>query len=259
MKTCIVSTRQGADSMALWKAAQISDDYSVYKSYNYKMPSVVENPFVYGTMQFADVIAKQFNLKLLEPPLDFLANLSKNYPEYVKRDIQIMPHKDVHKVKSLKFIKPANDKVFVADLYPTGSDIPNKYIDPECPIIVSDVISLEEEFRCYVLDRKVVTASCYAWKNMLYEDNPRHTDSAKEFVENMLKNEGIKIPSSCVIDVGLVNEDWVVIEANQTYASGIYHEANLINLFPAIFRSSNCNVNKEDEPFVRNLIGAKNE
>src|SRR5690606_6307833 len=161
------------------------------------------------------------------PPNNFLSDIYDKYGDtYTQRNVSLCKHSELKNIKDRKFIKPANDKVFIAGIYEQGSDVPYKYIDPNCPVLVSDIVNFEIEYRCYILDKKVQTLSCYEWIGMVHQENPNESESAKNFAQNFLDNTSIKLPSAFVLDVGRLDTGkWAIIEANQAYASGIYHEA----------------------------------
>ena len=251
MQTLILSPRHSSDTQALWQALIKRDDWKAHRAYRYQVPGDVENPCVYGEMQFCDIIASELGLQLLEPPDHFLEGLPI---EFTKRRVELRVHSSLWQYKERKFIKPANDKVFVAGVYERGGHVPHKHILPSCPVIVSDVVEFEVEYRCYVLDRKVVTLSCYEWVGMMHQENPDHRGEVQEFMGDLLKLPDLCLPSACVVDVGLIpGEGWAVIEANQAYASGIYHEAEVSALLPLLARASGRNPLPDDLKFVRPL------
>ena len=254
MHNLILSPRLSSDSRALWKECQTSEDWRAHKAYRHQVPGGLVNPTVYGEMQFCDIIASRSGLKLLEPPVGFLAHLSKSKPEWMHRKVTFMHHRDLIQVTERSFIKPANDKVFVAGVYELGKDVPHKYIDPTCPVLVSGVVDFEIEYRCYALDYEVQTLSCYQWPGMLHLENPDESAAALSFANEVLAGSRDLLPSACVLDVGrFENGSWAVIEANQAYASGIYYEAVIAKVLPVIARAASLTVSEADEQYVRPL------
>lgn len=252
MNTLILSPRYTSDTQALWQAVVKRDDWTVHRAYRYEVPWDIENPCVYGEMQFCDIIATKLGLNLLEPPDHFLESLPE---KFTKRKVELRAHSSLWQVKERKFIKPANDKVFVAGVYEKGEHVPRRYIDPSCPVIVSDVVEFEVEYRCYLLDREVKTLSCYEWPGALHQENPDHRQEVLAFMADLLEEDDLCLPSACVVDVGLIPEEgWAVIEANQAYASGIYHEADAEALLPIIARAASRGpVRASDAPYRRIL------
>lgn len=198
----------------------------------------VEDPFVWGTMQFCSSVASRLGLHLMSPPDDFLPSLSE---EYLLRRVELTTVKEYRArpcTRTPKFVKPADWKTFVADIYASPSDVPWKGIDPKCPILVSDVVDFEYEYRCYCLDWKVEAASVYLWPNALFEPNESYLREATGFCSKVL-SVAKDLPSALVIDVGRLSDGrWAVVEANQAYASGVYHEADPKAVLRVVQRSS---------------------
>jgi hypothetical protein len=248
MPTLILSPRFSSDTQYLWRVATAAG-WDVHRAIRYTLPETPQPWCVYGELSFCDVIAERARLALLEPANDWLAGLPY---AFLKRDVQFMRLRDVHQVTERRFIKPANDKMFAAQVYERGSDVSTNYIDLECPVLVSEVVSFDAEVRCYVLDRKVVTASAYKTAAALPLNA---TKGGTAWLQHVLDcTAPSRLPSSVVIDVGLVHgRGWVVIEANQLYASGIYEEADGAALLPLLLRASGpvTAVRAEDLPFLR--------
>lgn len=256
MPTLILSPRFSSDTQALWQACIHAKGWNTHRAYRYQIPEDIKNPTVYGEMQFCDIVASRIGLHLLEPPNGFLQDLCQMYggERFTCRKISLIAHKELKHIKERRFIKPANDKVFVAGIYERGEDVPHKYIDPECPVIVSDVVKFDLEYRCYVLDGKVQTLSCYEWPGMVHQENPNEADDARSFARNLLDFYPVRLPSAFVLDVGKLEDGrWAVIEANQAYASGIYHEADVSKVLPIIARAASHEVSEADQVFIRDL------
>lgn len=259
MNTLILSPRHSSDSQALWQACIKTNEWNTHRAYRYNTNHGSGDPCVYGEMQFCDIVAERLGLGLIEPPNDFLPELPR---QYTKRSIDIVPHKKLKNINRRAFYKPANDKVFHHGVYEKGSDVPSKYIDEDCPVLISDVVNFTHEFRCYVLDRKVITYSIYEWPGSFYNPsdvlslhNSGSRDDALKFAEDVVKDSKVKIPSALAVDVGLTEDNkWMVIEANQVYASGIYHEADANKILPIIKRSSGLmsKVSDSDRKYLRN-------
>lgn len=252
MKTLVISPRFSPDSQYLWKKA-LEADWGVHRAIRFRPPEGTEPSLCccYGELMFCDIMAQTLDLGLLDPPDDWLANLPERY---LKRRVSSMSLKRaVAEITQRAFIKPANDKMFPAQVYESGAHIPVRYVDPECPILVSDIVSFDAEVRCYVLDRKIVTASTYHKAAGLNLDT---TKGGVAWLNLLLQDKTIPMPSGLVIDVGLVfRRGWVVIEANQAYASGIYEEADGLAILDLVARTAGHRslVRPEDEPYLRTL------
>lgn len=222
MPTLVLSPRLTADSIRLERAAQGSG-WGIHRARRYQLPESLEDPVVHGDIVFCDVMARELGLGLLETPDRWLADLPL---DYVQRTVRAMLHEDLkHVVDSRHFIKPANDKVFEAGIFERGTHVPHRYIDPRTPVLVSDVVYFNFEMRCYVLDRRVCTAGVYAFtdENRLEGRERQLYEDGLDWMEKLLADPEIEMPSAVVIDIGFNPEfGWVVVEANQAYASGLY-------------------------------------
>lgn len=258
MNTLVLSPRFSADSQCLWQACINLDNWKTHRAYRYNVDGV-ESPCVYGEMQFCDIIAERLGLGLVEPPPEWLANLPR---EYTKRTVEFIRHGDLVNLEYLGrrgFYKPANDKVFAHGIYESGRDVPSKYVDINCPVLISDVVEFTHEYRCYVLDRDVKTHSIYEWSGAIWDPNTSEAKAlsadAFSFATDVVKDSKVEMPSAFVLDVGLTeNKQWMVIEANQAYASGIYQDANPSEVLPVIQRCS-CEMSKileSDIKYLRN-------
>lgn len=236
MPTLVLSPRFNEDSQALWSAA-LKLGWDVHRAIRYQANGV-EDPFVYGELPFCDVMASRLGLGLLDPPDDWLANLPF---KYVQRTVRFMKHRDLSKVTERAFIKPANDKMFEAKVYERGPDVPHRFIDPACPVLVSDVVDFHTEVRCYILDRKVKTLSLY---KMPYSTFTTMTQEAvhlgaRDFAQQVLDDFDINMPTAMILDVGIIEgKGWAVVEANQAYSAGIYEHADPKAVLSVLARAS---------------------
>lgn len=227
MPSLVLTPRLTSDSSHLEKAA-LSLGWSVHRATRYQVPHGIVDPVVFGELVFCDAMAEMLGLGLLEPSDTWLADLPS---EYLLRTVRAMCHGALQSVRTRHFIKPANDKVFDAGIFERGSHVPYRHLDPETPVLVSDVVNFESEIRCYILDRKMLTAGIYAGKNadsicndgistarekVIYE-------SGCAWIEDFLGDPEVDMPSAVVVDIGFIEgEGWAVVEANQGYCSGIY-------------------------------------
>ena len=177
----------------------------------------------YGSQLFCEVISQQMGWKLKANPFDWLTKIPK---KYLKRQVDFMTLAEAKKIGVRKFIKPADDKCFDAKVYEPGEFQPAKEIEDNYPTLVSDIVEFTHEYRCFVRDRKVVTAgSCYIWESHIAE--PREFENLVpnlEYPEDFLND--VLFSTECensVVDIGLIDgKDWAVIETNPCWASGLY-------------------------------------
>lgn len=252
MTTLILSPRFHGDSQDLWRAA-VARGWNTHRAIRYRPPEVADECCVYGEIMFADMMASRCDLGLLDPPDDWLATLPR---EWTGRGVYFTFASEVHTITERRFIKPANDKVFQYGVYERGTDAPLRYVDPRCPVLVSEVVSFDLEVRLHVLDGEIRTLEYYRLVGEKPEEEVRA--EAREFGATVMERFGDQLPSAVVLDVGHIEEQgWAVVEANQAYASGIYGEADTQAVLDVVRRSAGpmSAVSERDRRFLRPRIG----
>ncbi|WP_035852478.1 ATP-grasp domain-containing protein [Kitasatospora azatica] len=194
---------------------------------------------VYGGPLFADAVGLELGLAALDAPLDWLAGLPV---ELTHRQISCTTLVEARRLRRPAFLKPPVDKLFPARIYPDGSGLPGPdALDDDTPVLVSDPVAFVREYRLFVLDGAVHTASRYAVDGRLdiapvtdalvdvapATDAPvaedRHAPAALAFARQVLAATADGLPSAVVVDVGLLADGrWAVVEANPAWASGGY-------------------------------------
>jgi hypothetical protein len=225
MPTLILTPRFTEDAQALWRAAN-QLGWQVERLRNWRVPEElrgVNDPVVYLEGLFGPLLAEAFGLRLLEPPVDWLPRLP---PEYRQREVKLSTLGAARKLTEPAFIKPPNDKSFPAKVY-VGSELPPDF-DDAMPVLISEIVSWEKEFRCFVLDRELRTMSVYLrGEEMQREHDFAATDEelaeAEAFVRRVLADTRVELPRATVIDVGVIQgHGWAVVEQNAAWGSGIY-------------------------------------
>lgn len=256
MPTLLQSPRFSTDSEALRKAAP-SLGWSFHRVLRYQVPEDITDPVVYGDLNFCDVLARKLNLGLIDPPDDWLAKLPF---KYLLRKVEAMTLGELGKVQERSFIKPANDKVFFAGIYEAGDHVPQRWLDPQCPVLVSEVVDFGVEVRGYILDRQLVTAGVYIDPDdHLLAMTQAAFGGAQQFIQYLLDDPQVEMPSALTIDVGFIaGIGWAVVEANQVYSSGVYMRGPEIGadpekVLPVIQRAGGPrrDVLPEDEKYLR--------
>lgn len=225
MPTLVLTPRFTEDAQALWRAAgQLG--WQVERLQSWRVPEhllTVPEPVLYLETLFGPTLAGQFGLKLLEPPDDWLPRLPD---EYRKRAVRLTTFADARSLTTPAFVKPPNSKSFPARVY-LGSELPDGYAD-DSPVLVSEVVTWEKEFRGFVLDRQLRTFSIYLRNGELQKDNgyAMTDDEAAEvtaFVNLVLADERVDLPRTAVLDVGVIGgRGWAVVEQNAAWGSGLY-------------------------------------
>lgn len=141
-----------------------------------------------------------------------------------KRSVKLARFGDLPEIMTKRlFIKPVHQKYFDAKIYEIGEKIDAAQL-PNDLIYIQEPVNILDEVRCFCLDGEILTASYYR-KNKEFE------------LENIDDNIPTKLrymvaalymyhdlPPGCVLDFG-VNEkgEWLFIEPNEAWASGIYN------------------------------------
>lgn len=228
MPTLLLSARQTDDAQKLWRAC-IAEKWEVVRVHGWRVPEIASRDVtVYGEPLFAHHVAQTLGLHLLEPPIDWLPKLPHHWR---CRDVQLATLAEACKTTTCSFIKPADEKCFDAKIYCSGAELPPPGPLPEdLPVLVQEVVEWATEFRCFVLDRKVLTASPY-WHNGqlaksedgLWSIANDQLEDAIRFCESVLKDETVFLPDAIALDVGIIqNRGWAVVECNAAFSSGIY-------------------------------------
>ncbi len=225
MPTLIFTPRYTDDSQALWKAAA-SRGWRTERLTNWRIPEHVRTlpePVLYGEALFGPMLAQQLGLSLVSPPDDWLAVLPR---EYKLRDIVLTTMGQARGVTGKAFIKPPNDKSFPAGVY-SGTELPTEF-DDTMPVLVSQVVSWTVEFRCFVLDRKVMSYSAYSrfgepLRDAGFTSTPEEDLGAEAFIGRLLADRGVQVEPATVIDIGVIDgAGWACVEQNAAWGAGIY-------------------------------------
>ncbi|MEH0421669.1 ATP-grasp domain-containing protein [Streptomyces sp. B21-083] len=181
-----------------------------------------EGATLYAGPLFADAVAAGLGLGLLEAPPDWLARLPY---ELTHREIEFSTVAEARQLRRPAFVKPPNDKSFPARVYPDGSRLPGPdAVDDSTPVLVSDIVTFDVEYRLFLLDGEVRTGSRYLAQGELdavpLDEDPRRAE-VLAFAGRLASPT---LPSAVVVDVGLLagGSEWAVVEANAAWASGHY-------------------------------------
>ena len=225
MPTLIFTPRYTGDSQALWKAAG-SLGWKVERLTNWRVPEhfrELPDAVLYGEALFGPTLAEQLGLQLLNPPEDWLVRLSMSYK---LREITLTTLGQAKQSDSAAFVKPPNDKSFPAGVY-TGPQLPNEYPD-EMPVLVSEVVIWEKEFRCFILNRELRTYSLYSRFGELQREAEfvstlEEDKQVESFLSKLLADPQVDLPKATVVDVGFIQgKGWACVEQNAAWGAGIY-------------------------------------
>lgn len=178
----------------------------------------------YGSQTFCEVIAQQMGWQLKQNSFDWLAKVPQ---DFLKRRVEFMTLREAKLIKEVKFIKPADDKCFPAQVYQPGEFQPHEVIAEDYPVLVSDPVQFDIEYRCFMNGARVKTWSNYLFYGEINDPRFHHMVNLDyphpvDFVHDLMNRSDIDC-EPCVIDVGIIRgKGMAVIETNQAWASGIY-------------------------------------
>jgi ATP-grasp domain, R2K clade family 2 len=227
MPTLLLPPRITDDSVKLWRAA-IAANWQTLRLNRWHAPENLDpaDIAVYGG--YFTAFANDLGISLIVPPNNFLATLPH---EFTKRHVQLLPLAEARHLTHRAFYKPADDKCFLAKIYDAGAELPapNELPD-DVPVLISEIVRWQLEFRCFILDRKLITLSPYLRNHGKIETpdgefpaTDEEFSAATTFINALLATTTIPLPPTLVIDVGLTQDrGWAVIEANQVWGAGIY-------------------------------------
>jgi hypothetical protein len=226
MPTLLLTPRSTDDAQELWRScARLG--WNVHRVHGWKVPTVdPADVAVYAEPLLATHIARTLNLELLEPAVDWLPSIPERWRN---RSVLLSTMKEARSVLEPRFIKSAAGKEFDARVYSSGKDLPRgEMIDDSLPVLVQEIVQFDVEYRCFVSDRVVRTASSY-WR---HGKDPRdekglwsanEISDAKQFCAAFLADSAVQAPDACVIDVGFIpGKGWAIIECNAAWSSGVY-------------------------------------
>jgi len=226
--TLVLSHRYSPDSNALFAAA-LAADWDVERLRSFRCPDglAAREPVVYGETILADAIAGDLGIVLLEPTADWLPRLPRRHR---LRDVRLTTLADALTIRERAFVKPTDEKCFPARVYADGAAIdPDPVLPPDLPVLVSEPVVFEVEFRCFVLEREVAALSPYIRGGEIarsaagdWEADPAEVDAAFASIRAVLGDADVELPPAVVVDVGrMAGRGWGVVEANPAWASGL--------------------------------------
>lgn len=226
----ILAPRVTDDSVAVWRAARDAG-LQTQRLANWRVPDELKSfpgdIAIYAEPLFAEAVADQLGMVLIEPPIDWLVRLPRSLRH---REVSLMRLSEARARVMNQFVKPADGKVFEPKVYATGEDLPTVEQVEDIQVLVSEPVTFLNEFRCFVLEGEVVSASPY-WRNHALaqaEDGSWPFQGSEEveamaFAKEVLTHPEVTYPPAFVLDVGCTREHgWAVIEGNPCWGAGLY-------------------------------------
>ncbi|MEV6073332.1 ATP-grasp domain-containing protein [Nocardia sp. NPDC052001] len=228
MSTLILSPRYSDDSRVM-RAAAIRAGWNVLRLGGWRVPEgeIGSVGALYGEPLFAEVIAAQLGIALLDAPKEWLPNLPQSLRQ---RDIRVSTLGEARRSADPVFVKPADGrKGFAGAVYRGGQGLPSAQACPdETPVLIAEPVRWESEFRCFVKDGAVLTMSPYLRDGELaraddgsWPMTSTEADAVRACAERLFAE--VPTPPAIVVDIGLIEgRGWAVVEANSAFGAGVY-------------------------------------
>jgi hypothetical protein len=166
---------------------------------------------VYGNDSFCLVLEQKLGLALCSPADDLLITVA---PRFLRRDVVKTTVGAVASLSFPLFLKSLVPKQIRSRVYNAPSEVKAECagLDATTVLLVSDVVDIVAEARCFVLDHVILDCALYEGRA-----NP---EAARALAATVAA--GADMPRAVVIDVGaLPDGDWIVIEFNAVWGSGL--------------------------------------
>lgn len=176
---------------------------------------------LFGGPRLAGRVQQRAPLALLEPEDDWLTTL----PEHlVRRRVRLVPALEAYGLQERFFVKMPREKGLEPGPY-LGHELPT--LPPDEPLLVSDLVTMTDEYRFWILDGAVHASSSYRIDGRpdARALNSRAPSSLHRFVADLLADQAHQLPSAVVVDVAWISQPdtgWAVVEANMAWFSSHY-------------------------------------
>ncbi len=161
MPTLILPPRDTADARAIQDAARDAG-WQVERLASWRAPESLRGRdlILYGEPLFVDVVSPALGLAVLEATWDWTATLPEDYR---RREVRFTTLSGATAQPWAAFIKPTEDKSFPAQVYMSGDELAaaTTMLPGTTPVLSAEPVHWEIEFRCFVLDRRVVACAPY--------------------------------------------------------------------------------------------------
>ncbi|MBI2899214.1 MAG: ATP-grasp domain-containing protein [Planctomycetes bacterium] len=218
MPTLVLPPYYGEDSVRMAQAAARAGwDTHRLQSWDVPPDLKIPEPVLYGETSFAETVAPKLGVRLLEARPDALARLPRRF---VRRVVDLSNLGEARKKKGRWLIRPATPKrVFPKRVHYDGEGLPGPRALPDAtPVLMSEVLEYEWEYRFFVLDGAIATFSPFRRGLSLAREGDRwlfdekRDAGAQEFVLQMLVECVGLLPAAAVLDLGFRDGAWELTE-----------------------------------------------
>jgi ATP-grasp domain, R2K clade family 2 len=232
MPLLVVYSRFSRDSRILREAAK-SLGWETLRLDGWRLPDWVDvnepNVAIFGTFGDASIIAQHFSRTLVGCGANWLPQLPFAFR---RRNVELTTlAKALTRTDGL-FTKSAITKHIAGKLWKPDELRQEALNHPsELLVLVAEPVKFVIEYRCFIADGSIVAVSPYRRFEHEFSDTrlnmnepPEEVSEAKNFARSVVNSTEVQCPPAFVLDVGYIeNRGWAVVEANECWASGIYH------------------------------------
>lgn len=182
---------------------------------------------VYGADSFCLVLQQKLGFSLCSPDDELLLRV----PEpFLKRRLAKQTLADAQAGPLPAFIKPVVPKQFRGAVYRAVDELAEECrgLPPDTAVMVSEIVKLTAEVRCFVLDNQVLDAA-------VYEGAADRADAIR-FASEVA--QPVALPRVVVLDLGYITErGWAVVEFNSAWGAGL-NGCDPEKVLPAVLAAS---------------------
>ena len=213
MSTLLLEARQTPDSNQIWREAIRRGFKTRRVAANEDVSDCPDIIGYYGNAMTAQSLCGS-PIRFKPIPPYYITTLPR---QYVGRSIICLPFSAVSQPHPCdRFIKCVGNKWIEARIYHAGETIAGAPL-PDDLLYIQEPVQIKREIRCFVLDGRIQTASQYRLDGV-FAPAACEPIPATERIAHLLH----KLPRGVVIDFGLIEDAWYVIEFNEAWASGLY-------------------------------------
>ncbi|PTY02052.1 hypothetical protein DB347_25175 [Opitutaceae bacterium EW11] len=182
---------------------------------------------VYGADSFCLVLQQKLGFSLCSPDDELLLRVPG---ALLKRRLTRQTLAQAQSGPLPMFIKPVVPKQFRGAVYSTADELAEECrgLAPDTAVIVSEIVTLTAEVRCFVLNNSVLDAAVYEGM----------ADRAEAIGFATEVTQALALPRAVVLDIGNVpGKGWAVVEFNAAWGAGL-NGCNAERVLPAVLAAS---------------------
>jgi hypothetical protein len=174
----------------------------------------------YGDWPVVTHLANLLHLALLAPTVDWLPRLPEAYR---RRPVRLLPAGEARRLAEPILLRPVLSR---EDAPASAADtlLEAASLVPEEPVLASEPVSWETEFRCFVRERSPAALALYARNGKVLRApgcepvSDVEQQEAEEFVKGLLNDPAVALPPALVVDIGrIAGRGWAVAAAGPAW------------------------------------------